>query len=185
LVAVRLGQSRKEPQDDVTEFLKGLAFGVADVNVCAYDAYVTPTPLSAPLADIARDQVRDMMIELSGELRHVWGLLVALNAGSQFGVEMKQDVQPKHSDIRTMPNNKPLLPLEHKTLHLHLRKRWPVGKVVQGAVAHHKVRWHEVRGHIRTLRNPDGTVRAMVPVKPHERGDEKLGKITKTYKVEK
>lgn len=171
---------RPTPQDATTEYLQGLTFGVHDVNVSAYDAYPTPTSWSHPLADIARDQVRDMMQELAGELRHLWGLLLALNATSRFGVEMKQETQPKHTDIRTMSNNKPLLPLEHKVLHLHLRKRWPAAKVVQGVVANSRHRWHEVRGHLRTLASG-----RIIPVRAHERGDEKLGKIIKTYKVEK
>jgi len=42
-----------------------------------------------------------------------------------------------------------------------------------------------VRAHFRTLKNADGTVRARVPVKAHERGDERLGRIEKQYSVER
>jgi len=55
-----------------------------------------------------------------------------------------------------------------------------VAKVVTRMVTHHKHRWHEVRGHWRTLKSG-----VRVPVRPHERGDERLGRIEKTYKVER
>jgi len=84
-----------------------------------------------------------------------------------------------------MKNGKPLLALEHKELHLHLRPRHTAERVLARAITHHKHRWHEVRGHFRTLKNADGSVRKRVPVRPHERGDTRLGRIEKTYKVER
>ena len=84
-----------------------------------------------------------------------------------------------------MPNGKPLLPLEHKLLHLHLNRKITPERVVLKVITHHKHRWHEVRAHFRVLKNKDGTVKARVPVKSHERGDERLGRIEKTYKVER
>jgi hypothetical protein len=125
------------------------------------------------------------MVEIAGELRHAWGFLIAIGAG-HLGSQPMTAPQPLHTDIRTMPNGKPLLPLEHKLLHLHLRKNLTPEKVVARAVTHHKHRWHEVRSHWRTIKNKaDGTVKKRVPVKAHERGDERLGKITKTYKIER
>lgn len=48
----------------------------------------------------------------------------------------------------------------------------------------HKKRWHEVRGHLRRIKTADGGAR-LVKVNTHNRGDERLGKIIKTYRVEK
>jgi hypothetical protein len=180
--------SAVDDSDQTSQYVKRLTFGMADaVNVSTHDAcvMVTPMHIEPPNSQGHREQISNMMTEIAGELRHLWGLLLALNATSQFGVEASMADQLKHSDVRQMPNGKPLLPLEHKVLHLHLRKRWPAAKVVQGTIAHHKVRWHEVRGHVRTLRNADGSIRKQVPVKPHERGDKELGRIEKTYLVEK
>ena len=84
-----------------------------------------------------------------------------------------------------MKNGKPLLPIEHKVLHLHLAKRMTVATVIARSITHHKHKWHEVRSHFRTLKNKDGTVKMRVPVKSHERGDERLGRVEKTYKVER
>lgn len=174
-------------QDD--PFIQGLTFGLAasEINVKPFDAYPSPTKFNIELQNskVYREQVRGMMQELAGELRHVWGFLLALNAASQFGLDGATQAQPKHTDIRTMPNGKPLLPLEHKTLHLHLKKKWTVTKVTTRAITQHKMRNHDVRGHLRRIKNADGTLKKMVPVKSHERGDRKLGRIEKTYKVEK
>jgi len=56
---------------------------------------------------------------------------------------------------------------------------------VARAITHHKNREHDVRGHWREYRNEDGSVRMRVPVKSHKRGDIRLGRIEKTYSVEK
>jgi hypothetical protein len=84
-----------------------------------------------------------------------------------------------------MPNGKPLLPLEHKVLHLHLSKRVTPDKLVLRAISHHKNREHEVRSHWRSYRNADGTVRRRTLIRDHKRGDARLGVITKTYKLER
>jgi hypothetical protein len=162
------------------------ALGVMDSNVNPSDAYVAPLPQAnfELTGKKASAYVHEMMSEIAGELRHIWGFLIALGAG-QLGIEVKTTPQPKHTDIRTMPNGKPLLPLEHKILHLHLAKRHDPDRVIKRMITHHKHRWHEVRGHFRTLKNADGTVKKRVPVKPHERGDERLGRIEKTYRVER
>jgi hypothetical protein len=124
--------------------------------------------------------VRELMLELSGELRHIWGFLVALGAG-QLGMEVKTSSQPlPQGPPPVMKNGKPLLPLEHKVLHLHLARRTTPEKVLARAITHHKHRWHEVRGHFRLLKSG-----RRVPVKAHERGDERLGRIEKQYRVEK
>jgi len=164
-------------------YLSGIVFGVRGVNVDFRDATVAETPLHI---DVPRDDyINSMMEEIAGELRHVWGLLIALGAG-QLGMEAKYTAQPKPTGTPpTMKNGKPLLPLEHKVLHLHLAKRMTPAKVVVRMMTHHKLRWHEVRSHFRTLRNPDGTVRKRIPIASHERGDLRLGRVEKTYKVEK
>ena len=162
------------------------ALGMTHTNVNPSDAYVAPMPQSNfdKMGKKASDHVHDLMREIAGELRHMWGFLVALGAG-HLGAEAKITPQAKHTDIRTMSNGKPLLPLEHRLLHLHLAKRTTPEKLVARAITHHKHRQHDVRGHWRTIRNPDGTVKKRVPVKDHKRGDERLGIITKTYHVER
>jgi len=170
-----------KPADVVDEATRRLAFGVANPNVTASNATLTPTPLE--IKTIRRSDI-DYMEELQGELRHIWGLLIALGAG-QLGMEAKYSAQPKPTTVRTMKNGKPLLPLEHKVLHLHLARKMTPAKVVVRMTTHHKLRWHEVRAHFRTYRNKDGSVRGRGPVKAHERGDEKLGRVEKTYRVER
>ena len=44
-----------------------------------------------------------------------------------------------------------------------------------------KKRLHGVRGHWRYYRRPDGTVYHQVWIKEHERGDERLGRVTHSY----
>ena len=53
-------------------------------------------------------------------------------------------------------------------------------KVMTRMITHHRHRWHEVRAHFRLLKSGK-----RVPVKSHERGDERLGQIEKTYSVER
>lgn len=172
--------------DSTTEFIQGLTFGMyaKDINVLPHDAYPSPTPMHDSFASNYKGQVKEMMMEIAGELRHIWGLLIAINS-TQFGAEARTTPQPLHTDVRMMPNRKPLLPIEHKILHLHLRKKLTPDKLVTRAITHHKNREHDVRGHFRTLRNSDGSVRKVIPIPEHKRGDPKLGKIIKTYKVEK
>ena len=168
------------------KLIERLTFGVKDSGVGPTDAFPCSTPLHGP--DMSKvgmtEDMFELMSELSGELRHIWGFLVALGAG-QLGMEASFTSQPKPVTERKMPNGKPLLPLEHKVLHLHLAKRMTVDKVIARAITHHKNRQHDVRAHFRALKNPDGTVRVRVPVMPHKRGDIRLGRIEKTYKVER
>ena len=185
------GQPNPDPVDDSrsptkNDFMSFLTFGVSKSNVNPADAYPAVTPMHIDILkkEAYRDDVRGLMSELAGELRHIWGFLIALGAG-QLGLEAKTSPQAKPLTERRMPNGKPLLPLEHKILHLHLAKKHTPDKVVMRMITHHKNRWHEVRAHFRTYKNEDGSVRLRVPVKSHERGDELLGKIEKTYKVER
>ena len=177
------------------EYLDRLSFGMKNSGVFPSDAIPSPTPMHIERMRTHRSddprrerayppQVRELMLELGGELRHIWGLLVALGAG-QFGVAASHTPQPDPVTQRSMPNGKPLLPLRHKVLHLHLAKRTTVDKVIARAITHHKNCEHDVRAHFRALKNPDGTVRVRVPVMSHKRGDIRLGRIEKTYKVEK
>lgn len=122
----------------------------------------------------------DLAEELAGELRHVWALLLTMAAGhAGLTATTSPKARPSGPDP-IQPNGKPLLPIEHKHLHLHLGKRYTPQRVVLQAVTHHRKRHHEVRAHLRRL--PTGR---LVPVKSHARGDRALGSITKDYKVEK
>lgn len=173
------------------DYLDRLSFGLRNSGVHPADAVPSPTPMHIERMRTHRSndperersyppQVRELMIELSGELRHIWGFIVALGAG-QLGMEVKTSSQPlPQGPPPVMKNGKPLLPLEHKVLHLHLAKRTTPEKVLARAITHHKHRWHEVRGHFRLLKSG-----RRVPVKAHERGDERLGRIEKQYRVEK
>jgi len=126
----------------------------------------------------------ELMKEISGELRHVFGLLIALGAG-QMGAVSSTTVQAPPSGAPPVMKGKPLLPLEHKVLTIKLSRRMTVAKVAAKAISGNKKRWHEVRGHFRKLVNADGSLKRMTPVKPHHRGDEKVGRIEKTYLVER
>jgi hypothetical protein len=173
------------------DYLDRLSFGLRKSGVHPADAVPSPTPMHIERMRTHRSndpemersypaQVRELMLELSGELRHIWGFLVALGAG-QLGMEVKTSSQPlPQGPPPVMKNGKPLLPLEHKVLHLHLARRTTPEKVLARAITHHKHRWHEVRGHFRLLKSG-----RRVPVKAHERGDERLGRIEKQYRVEK
>ena len=169
------------------DYVQWLTFGMKNVNVGPADAYPDATPMHFGLKETVRDRdfINEMMREIAGEMRHVWGCLIALGAG-QMGIDAKYSPQPKPaSPPPIMKNGKPLIPIEHKILHLHLAKKATPDKVVTRMITHHKVKWHEVRAHWRTLKNKDGTVKARVPVKSHERGDELLGRIEKQYRVER
>jgi hypothetical protein len=178
------------PQGDVPyiKAMQRLCFGTLP-NVGPSDAYTYPSELHVPILDqrthsMSKD-VYDIMGEMAGELRHIWGLLIALGAG-QLGVEAEMSDHPLPTGTPpTMKNGKPLLPLEHKLLHLHLAKRVTPHKVVLRAISHHKNREHEVRLHWRTYRNEDGSVKKRIPIKEHKRGDARLGVITKSYRLER
>jgi hypothetical protein len=175
-------QNRESNDPEGDRVITRLCFGVTESNVGTTDALPVETPLHG--FDIRRGTSMDadvlgMMAEIGGELRHIWGFLIALGAG-QLGIEASYTAQPKPVTERKAPNGKPLLPLEHKVLHLHLAKKMTVEKVIARSITHHKHRWHEVRGHFRLLKSG-----RRVPVKAHARGDERLGKIEKTYKVER
>jgi hypothetical protein len=176
--------------DETSELIQWMTFGVKDPNVHSIDAYPSTTTMHDETLMVRgrkgyADAVREMMGEIAGELRHIWGFLIALGAG-QLGVVASTTPQPRpEGPPPLMKNGKPLLPLEHKRLHLHLARRITPVKLVARAISRHRMREHEVRAHWRTLRNPDGSVRKRVPVKDHKRGDERLGRITKTYHVER
>ena len=172
----RTGEARPAAElKEAHRYMQAATFGIRDANVHPYDACI------APSASGKIDKYdKDMMDEIAGELRHIWGFLIALGAG-QLGMEASYSPQDKPLRAPpTMKNGKPLLPLEHKVLHLHLAKRMTVEKVIARSITHHRHRWHEVRSHFRLLKSGK-----RVPVKSHERGDERLGRIEKSYSVEK
>jgi hypothetical protein len=181
-VSIPMSEGLKVKARDVDiERMDRMSFGLRNSGVSPVDAVPSPTPMHPKLMVGKKypQQVQELMEEIGGELRHIWGFLIALGAG-QLGMETKYSSQPKPVTERQAPNGKPLLPLEHKVLHLHLSKRMTPDKVLVRMLTHHKHRWHEVRSHFRLLKSG-----VRVPVKSHERGDERLGKIVKTYKVEK
>ncbi len=122
--------------------------------------------------------VVELMREVTGELRHIFGLLIALGHGVQVDTG---PARPLSAPVQI--KGKTLLPLEHKTLVIHLKKKQTPESTVARAITGIKHRWHEVRSHLRTYKNPDGTVKYRKIIAAHARGDEKLGRIEKTYRV--
>ena len=167
---------------DNIELICQMAFGLNKTNVHPYDAFPTTTRMHGDIMRMDKGYMRSVkaiMMEMRGELRHIWGFLIALGAG-HLGVKVTASEARKHpGPVRMMKNNKPLLPLEHKVLHLHLGRK-TVEKVVTQAITHHHNREHEVRSHPRRLKSGKVT-----QVKSHIRGDASLGRIEKTYRVEK
>jgi len=159
-----------------------LVFGCKDSGVNPMDASLCGMWPQRYVKKIS-GQEYELMNELSGELRHIFGLLIAL--GASHGTKSATGPGVTFQGEPVVAKGKTLLPLEHKVLTIKLGRKATADTVVARAVTGIKHRWHEVRGHIRTLRNSDGTVRKLVKVKDHHRGDERLGKITKTYHIEK
>ena len=167
--------------------MQWMLFGMTKCNVHPTDAHLYPSPLHVDVGNLKQPpkSILEMMAEMAGEMRHIWGLLIALSAG-QLGVNTDTSGAVRHAGApKTMPNGKPLLALEHKTLHLHLAKRSTPAKVLLRAITQHKKRWHRVRTHFRTYRNEDGSVHHRTEIAAHERGDARLGRIEKTYRIER
>jgi hypothetical protein len=163
---------------DATKLMEWLMFGTAG-NVGAFDAFPHPSNLHLHYSEIPGKELIDAMTEMAGELRHVWGFLIALGAG-HLGASAQYTPQATPTSAPPiMKNGKPLLPLEHKILHLHLGKK-PPAKIIAQSITHHHNRKHDVRAHWRLLKSGK-----RVPVKSHQRGDELLGRIEKTYRVER
>lgn len=163
-----------------------VCFGMPDSGVGKIDAFPCCTPFHLHYQSERNhsSDVKRLMFELSGELRAVWGLLLALGAG-HLGAETVTTAQTPPAGPHPVAKGKPLLPLEHKVLTIKLGKRRTVEKVAAMAITGIKKRRHEVRGHFRTKLNTDGSVKWRIPIKSHERGDERLGRIEKVYRVQK
>lgn len=182
-----------EKQNRALNLLSGLVFGVKHSNVEPEDAWLEAASFQTKImgrlpngesAMYLRQQEIDLMQEISGELRHIFGLLIALGAG-QLGAETKLSEPQKHQGPKVVQKGKELFPLEYKTLTIKLGKRHTVAKVVTRAITGVKHRYHDVRGHFRTKYNADGSVKWRIPIMPHHRGDKRLGTIEKTYRVKK
>jgi hypothetical protein len=176
-----------EHRHEVDTILQALAFGFSNPNVGIMDCFAHPSPLHVSHKKASEGigkVIGEMMAEISGELRYVWGTLIALGAG-HLGAEVTTGEARRHQGPPVKIKDKTVLPLEHKTLTIKLSQRMTVPKLVARAITHHKNRLHEVRAHWRSYKNDDGTVRKRVPIKSHKRGDEKLGRIEKTYRVER
>lgn len=175
-----------EPRYASDSDLQRVCFGLDNSGINKIDAFPSCASFHLHYQDVKKhtSEVRELMLEISGELRNIWGLLLALGAG-QLGAETVTKPQAAPAGPHPVAKGKPVLPLEHKVLTIKLSKRTTVEKVAAKAITGVKHRWHEVRGHFRTKYNADGSIKWRIPIKPHERGDERLGKITKTYKVER
>lgn len=160
---------------DLNRLSHRICFGMSEENEVKTDFYhVTFGPASFQ-GERFGNYENKVMRELWGELRHIFGLLIAM------GTSTSEVGQPtRHVGPPVIMKGKPLFALEHKTLKISLGKRKTVAKVVEVAFHGVRKRWHEVRAHTRLLASG-----RRIPVKSHARGDESLGKITKTYVVEK
>jgi hypothetical protein len=155
------------------KYIERLTFGLTNTGVDIMDASVQPSTLHFPNEKYTsslknRAQIESLMLEISGELRHLFGFLMALAAAKSTTTPQS----PLKGDLRKMPNGKPLLPLEHKIMHLHLRPKVKIRDLVLRAITKHKMREHEVRAHLRTLRSG-----RIIKVRDHKRGDAALGRI--------
>jgi len=149
-----------------------ICFGMDSANTDFY--HVTFGPSSFQGERFGKYEYQTMR-ELWGEVRHIWGLLLAMGSSP---TEIGQPI--RHLGPPVMMKGKELLPLEHKVLKIHLGRRKTVEKVVSTALHGVRKRWHEVRAHTRLLKSGRRVV-----VKSHGRGDKALGQITKTYEVMK
>lgn len=165
-----------------------LLFGMNETNIHVGDAWLFPASFQLERKIDGKtwlnENEMELMLEIAGELRHMFGLLVALGAG-QLGAISSTSPQPLSQGPPVIAKGKTLFPIEHKILTIKLSKRHTVEKVTMRAITGIKHRWHEVRGHFRTKYNSDGTVKWRIPIKPHSRGDERLGRVEKTYKIQK
>lgn len=165
-----------EYDDEYSRHLERLVFGMVNSGM-DFRRYMIGT---AWFQRRLTREALDYMTELGGELRHVFGLLVALSAGHAGLTSSKApQAKPSGPDPR-QPNGKPIFPLEHHQLHLHLGSRREVGKVMAQIITHHRKRFHDVRAHMRRLHSGK-----LVPVRSHHRGDKTLGVVTKDYLVER
>lgn len=126
-------------------------------------------------------QMGELQLEIAGELRYCLGLMLAMNgAASDLTITKGGDYVDDSVAANKLPNGKPQFAIVHKRLVIHLHKNRTPQKIAERMITGHKKKWHEVSGHWRTLRNADGTVRKRVPVKSHERGDARLGRVYRT-----
>ena len=159
-----------EVSNDFNRLVSKICFGMDECGVSFRHATFGPASFQGERFGKYENKI---MRELWGELRHIWGLLIAIGTSTAEVGEAS-----RHTGEPVVVKGKTLLPLEHKVLKIHLGKKKKVSVVVAKALFGVRKRWHEVRAHSRLL--PSGK---RVPVRSHERGDERLGKITKTYEV--
>ena len=154
------------------ELIERLTFGMKGTDVGS-NAMVIPSNLhrdhNRKKLFNGNEQIRELMLEIAGELRHVFGFLMALAATKST---IREQAMPTAK--RSAPNGKPLFPLEHKIMHLHLRRKTTARDVVLRAITKHRMREHDVRAHLRTLRSG-----RIIKVTDHKRGDKKLGRIVR------
>lgn len=135
-----------------------------------------PGGIKSRYAEPAFDLFRN---ELAGELRHVWGLLIAL--GTAVVVERDGPVIDRKAS--PIVNGKPVFPIETRHCTISLPRKITVDRLVDRAIIGVKKRRHGVRGHWRQYRDADGNVRLRKWIADHERGDERLGRVVKDYRV--
>ena len=161
-----------EAVKNISTLAHRICFGIDGANTDLY--HVTFGPSSFQGERFGKYENK-LMREMWGELRHIWGLLIALGTAT---AEISEGT--RHAGPTVIMKGKPLLPLEHKTLTIHLGKKRTVSKIVDIALHGIRKREHDVRAHTRLLKSG-----RRVPVKSHTRGDKSLGRIEKTYKVMK
>jgi hypothetical protein len=111
--------------DDTDKIIEWLMFGTAG-NVNGLTLYA-PVSSARQRRHNGHEETKSLTSEIAGELRHIWGFLIGLSAG-QNGVKLTSQSNPLRSPIM---KNGALLPLQHKTLHIHLNKKAPQVLITQ------------------------------------------------------
>lgn len=124
-----------------------------------------------------------LLLELTGELRHIFGLLVTLGhvpSEERAVISIEGDtLQPP-----PMAKGKPVFTLEHREVLIRVPKRTTITKLITRTLEGIRHKRHDVRGHWRRYLNDDGSMRRQVWISDHKRGDEKLGIIVRSgYRV--
>jgi len=176
----------QSPKDTPTSVANNdrMCFNMKGSGVLTDDASITKAwPIPGEGEFVLSRQEVDLMFELSGELRYIFALLLTLGA-SNAGATPSFSPQAPSAAAPFEAKGKTLFPIEHKVLTIKLGRKMTADKVAARVISGHKKRFHEVRHHLRRIKTPDGGTR-LVKVREHNRGDERLGKIVKTYRVEK
>jgi hypothetical protein len=126
-----------------------------------------------------------LLLEFAGELRHVFGLLLALGSLPTIDHTIVRIDNPNEQPVAEprKVGDKTILPFAYRTVTLRIPRLRDPNKVVQRVLEGIRKRRHGVRGHWRNYRDAQGNVVRRVWVNDHERGDASLGRVEHDYRV--